>query len=225
MRPPANAVAASLTGPHAHLAEVKGRAARYQVDVAPFATIVGEPDDGAWADLADLLGPGVTSPLAGVEEAPPEDWEIVAEFDGVQMIGEAVQGGLDPQTRVLGPADVPAMLDLVARTEPGPFRPRTIEMGTYLGIHEDGKLVGMAGERMRPAGWTEISAVCTDEDYRGRGLATRLVLAVVAGIRARGDVPFLHATATNTNAIRLYRALGFELVKHTTFRVATTPAA
>ena len=90
-------------------------------------------------------------------------------------------------------ADVPEILDLVARTQPGPFRPRTIELGTYLGFRHDGALVAMAGERLHPAGWTEISAVCTDPAYRGRGLATRLVSAVGAGIAERGDRVLLHA--------------------------------
>ncbi|GAA2551639.1 hypothetical protein GCM10010435_22280 [Winogradskya consettensis] len=75
----------------------------------------------------------------------------------------------------------------------------------------------MAGERLRPPGWTEISAVCTDAAYRGRGLATRLVRAVAAGIRARGETPFLHTGAANTTAIRLYESIGFELRRSTTF--------
>jgi len=101
------------------------------------------------------------------------------------------------------------MLELVARTDPGPFRERTIELGTYLGIRHEGALVAMAGQRLSPPGWTEISAVCTDAAYRGRGLAARLVRAVAAEIHARGRTPFLHAAASNVNAIRLYEKLGF----------------
>jgi predicted GNAT family acetyltransferase len=66
-------------------------------------------------------------------------------------------------------------------------------------------------------GWTEISAVCTDPAYRGHGLATRLVRAVAAGIRARGETPFLHTSAANGAAIRLYESIGFRLRRHTTF--------
>ena len=117
------------------------------------------------------------------------------------------------------------MLDLVQRTRPGPFRPRTIAMGTYLGIRRGGRLVAMAGERLHPTGWTEISAVCTDDEHRGQGLATRLVLAVAAGIRDRGDTPFLHAAATNVDAIRLYAALGFRLRRTLTFGAVRTPRA
>jgi predicted GNAT family acetyltransferase len=115
------------------------------------------------------------------------------------------------------------MLALVERTKPGPFLPRTIELGTYLGIRRAGALVAMAGERLHPPGWTEISAVCTDPGHRGQGLGTRLVHAVAAGIRARDETPFLHAAATNTSAIRLYESLGFRLRKEVTFLAARVP--
>ena len=73
------------------------------------------------------------------------------------------------------------------------------------------RLIAMAGERFRCAGYTEISAVCTDAAHRGRGLASVHTRAVAARIRARGEEAFLHAAAANTNAIRLYQALGFTL--------------
>jgi predicted GNAT family acetyltransferase len=97
-------------------------------------------------------------------------------------------------------------------------------MGTYLGIRREGELVAMAGERLHPPGWTEISAVCTDDAHRGQGLGTRLILAVAAGIRARGEIPFLHAAADNTNAIRLYESLGFRLRHRTAFLGVRVPA-
>jgi predicted GNAT family acetyltransferase len=123
----------------------------------------------------------------------------------------------------LGPADVPEMLALADRTKPGPFLPRTIEMGTYLGIRQGGALVAMAGERMHPPGWTEISAVCTDEAWRSHGFASRLIRALAAGIRARGETPFLHVVAANTNAIKLYEALGFRLRRISVFLTAQAP--
>jgi predicted GNAT family acetyltransferase len=122
-----------------------------------------------------------------------------------------------PEAARLTAEDVPEILDLIERTQPGPVRPRTIELGTYLGVRIGGALVAMAGERMHPPGWTEISAVCTDPAHRGRGLATSLVRAVAAGIRARGETPFLHTAASNMPAIRLYESLGFRLRRRTTF--------
>ena len=218
-RPPPDPVLASLLGAHAHLSEAKGRAIRYHPEVAGFTTVQGERDAEAWRDLAALVGPGQQVSLSD----PPPDWEVEWVGEGVQLVAVSLDTTPDPQARVLGPADVPEMLDLVARTEPGPFRNRTIEMGTYLGIHDNGTLIAMAGERVRPPGWTEISAVCTDPNHRGKGLATRLVRAVAHGIVTRGDRPFLHATATNSNAIRLYESLGFELVGHRKFTIARTP--
>jgi len=109
------------------------------------------------------------------------------------------------------------MLDLIARTEPGPFLPRTIELGGYLGIRVNGELVAMAGRRINPPGWIEISAVCTAAEYRGRGYAARLVNAVVAGIRESGAEPFLHVSAEKKDAIRLYEKLGFKIRSKPTF--------
>jgi ribosomal protein S18 acetylase RimI-like enzyme len=156
---------------------------------------------------------------------PPEGWEQVAGMPGVQMDGSALEVRPDPEAVVLGEADVPEMLDLVARTRPGPFLPGTRLMGTYLGIRRDGALVAMAGERMRPPGWSEISAVCTDPAFRGHGLATRLIRAVGAVIRVRGDVPFLHAAEHNTGAIRLYEQLGFTIRIRPHFTVLRSPQA
>lgn len=52
-----NAVYTSLTGPHAGLAESKGRVRRYPVDVSPFAALPDDPGAADWADLAALAGP------------------------------------------------------------------------------------------------------------------------------------------------------------------------
>jgi predicted GNAT family acetyltransferase len=148
-------------------------------------------------------------------------------IDGVQMEGSALEPAADPELLPLTDADVPEMLDLVELTKPGPYLRRTIEMGRYIGLRDggDASLIAMAGERVRPDGWTEISAVCTDPRYRARGLGTRLVRAVADGMRsARGDVPFLHAAAENVNAIRLYEALGFTLRRRTTFTIVRSEA-
>ena len=125
------------------------------------------------------------------------------------MVDTGMAVAPDEEAVRLEALDVPDMLDLVGRTRPGPFLPRTVELGSYLGIRREGKLLAMAGERMRPPGYTEISAVCTDADARGSGFASRLMRAVAYGIRARGETPILHAAATNATAIRLYERLGF----------------
>ena len=212
-----NPIRTSLLGPHAHFAVRHGSALRYPTDVCPFVALPDEPDAEAWADLAALVGPDATPTVSAPRIDPPPGWHMAADIPGVQLVDAGVAAEPDPEAVVLGPADVPEMLALVGRTRPGPFLPRTIEMGTYLGIRRDGELVAMAGERLHPPGWTEISAVCTDARYRGAGLATRLVRAVVAGIRERGETAMLHAAASNVDAIRLYESLGFTLRRHTRF--------
>jgi ribosomal protein S18 acetylase RimI-like enzyme len=214
---------AALTGPHAHFAEARGLAARYPVDVSPFLALSSAADARVWADVRELAGPGGGLGLAGPPLPLPEDWAVELHIEGVQMTGEGVVGAADAEAEVLGARDVPEMQDLVARTQPGPFLPRTIEMGRYLGIRRGGALVAMAGERMQPPGWIEVSAVCTDPAYQGQGLAGRLVRAVVAGIQARGALPFLHAAADNTAAVRLYHALGFRLRRKIEFVAVRVP--
>jgi len=215
---------AALTGRHAPLGERHGLAARYLPDVSPFVALADHTDPAAWADLRTLLGPDavtvITAPLVHV----PAGWAVVEQGEGVQLVDTHLDVAPDPEAVPLGPADVPEMLDLVARTQPGPFLPRTVELGTYRGVRRDGRLVAMAGERLQPPGWTEISAVCTDPDHRGEGLATRLVRDVAHGIRARGEQPFLHAAASNTPAIRLYLSIGFTLRRRTTFALVGTPS-
>ncbi|KUN06311.1 acetyltransferase [Streptomyces yokosukanensis] len=218
-----NPARASLTGPHARFAERRGRVLRYPVDMSPWLALPDEPDARDWADLAALAGPGAEIPLPGYRGELPEGWEITFRVEGVQFVDDALAAAPDAEAVRLGPADVPEMLDLVARTQPGPFESRTVELGTYLGIRRGGALVAMAGERLHPPGWTEISAVCTDPAARGEGLATRLILAVAHGIRERGETPFLHTGAHNTRAIRLYESLGFRLRRRTAFLAARAP--
>ena len=220
-----NAIWGSLSGPHRHLAQRHGRAVRYHPDVAPFVALADAGDPVAWRDAAALVGPGETFALSGSGISPPAGWESSHLGIGVQMIDVDVVKQPDPEAIRLGPADVPEILDLIARTQPGPFRTRTIELGTYLGIRRGGALVAMAGERLHPPGWTEISAVCTDPDYRGQGLATRLVSAVGAVIADRGDRVLLHALSTNLTAITLYQSLGFRLRRFTEFQTVTVPIA
>lgn len=216
-----NPVWASLTGPHRRFAERHGGAARYLPEVSPFLA-VGSPD--AWPDVAGLAGPGAVVVVAGAHI--PADWEVQEEIPAVQMVDAGVSAAPCPLAVRLTHADVPEMLDLVDRTQPGPFRERTIELGTYLGVRDDeGRLIAMAGERLHPPGWTEISAVCTDPLYRGRGLATDLVRALVAGIRSRGEQALLHAVASNTGAVRMYESMGFRLRAEPLFTAVKVPIA
>jgi len=209
-----NPVWHALVGPHAGVAERVGDAARYVSDVAAFCALADEPTPDAWNDLRTMVGAGGAAFLVRDEIDLPAGWSIEMTLPCRQMVlpDTAGERADDPSELllVLDGDDVPEMLALVERTRPGPFARRTIELGNYLGIRHDGALVAMAGERLHPAGYTEISAVCTDADQRGRGLASRLVRALVRGIRVRGETPFLHLTMENENAQRVYAGLGFE---------------
>lgn len=198
---------------------------RYDPEVSVFVSLPPNPGEQDWRDAAKLLGPGGRLAVGGVTAEPPPDWEKVMDLPGVQMVAENVAAAPDPEAVRLGPEDVPEMLALVERAHPGPFRTRTIEMGTYLGIRREGRLIAMAGERLHPPGWTEISAVCTDAPFRGQGLGTRLIRAVAHGIIERGEAPFLHASAANLSAIRLYEALGFRLRRELTFAAYLVPVS
>jgi ribosomal protein S18 acetylase RimI-like enzyme len=217
-----NPVWGSVIGAHAALADVvsvgDGRAGRYQTDVAPFGAVEDAADPVCWDALAELLDGHATCLLIEPADLPP-GWDVVTVIPGVQMDGTGLAPAPDPEAVTMTEADVPDMLELVRRTQPGPYLRRTIRMGGYLGIRHDGELIAMAGQRLHPSGWAEISAVCTDDRHRAQGLGTRLVRAVAAGITSRGEVPFLHAAADNTGAIRLYEALGFTVRRTLSFTI------
>lgn len=218
-------VGESLRGHHAHLARRVGSAATYLPDVTTFAAVPADPGAAEWADLARLLGSGALADLFSSPATPPSEWEPVFSLSARRMVGPVPDHAAETASAVeLGSGDVADMLDLVARTEPGPFWPRTRELGTYLGVRdEDGALVAMAGERLRPPGWTEISAVCTAPAARGHGHAARLVRALAARIRSRGERPFLHVAESNTAAIALYERLGCTTLEPVTFRGFRVP--
>jgi predicted GNAT family acetyltransferase len=214
MHPLDRPVWASLTTYHAPLSEGNELARRFVPDVNLFASAVDDTP-GALAALAKLVRPGETVFLAQVAEiVVPPGFELLKMAKGVQMVAtRSVSAELSSREdiRVLTDEDAAEMLALATLTEPGPFLPRTHVMGTFRGIHIDGRLAAMAGERMRFPGYTEVSGVCTHPDFRGRGLARCLSAAVTARIESRGERAFLHAWKSNHAAISLYQALGFEL--------------
>ena len=204
-----NIVWHAIDGPLLSLAERVGLAGRFHTDVSPFAAMA-DGSTRAWADLARIVGPGKATVLFAPRVEVAHGWTREHAIPCFQLVADNVAGSApDLELVDLGPGDVPEMLDLVAATQPGPFSTRTIEFGRYLGHRVDGKLVAMAGERLRCPGFTEVSAVCTAPEHRGRGLAAALTLAIVEHIRSRGDEAFLHVALENTNALRLYVALGF----------------
>lgn len=201
-----------LTGRQAALAVVSGAAVRIDPLYGPFAA-ARDLSDEAQAALAALIPPGGEVWLVEREEWPaPPGTRALRTAPLLQMAAEApmaMQPG-DELSELLGEEDAAEMTALALATQPGPWAEMTRLYGSFYGFRQDGQLAAMAGERMKPApGFGEVSAVCTWPQYQGQGLAARLIRRVMAGITARGEVPFLHSYAGNARAIGLYEMLGF----------------
>ena len=202
----------SLIAGWSRLAVRSGSALRLSPEYGPFAAT---PETSP-ADLEDLAGfdPGddglwLVEPDAIV---PPGALAVALSARCVQMTAAAISPGEAAFELVpLGEPDGPEMLALARLTRPGPFAARTHALGGFVGVKQDGRLVAMAGERMKPEGFCEVSGVCTHPDHRGRGYAAGLMRIVAGRILERGETLFLHSYETNTGAIALYQTLGFRL--------------
>jgi ribosomal protein S18 acetylase RimI-like enzyme len=205
----------SLATRHAHLAigaDVgHGLARRYPTDIGPLSA-VQEPTSEAYADLAAIVPEDEVAVLF-VENSLeiPAGWQLLRDGTLVQMVCPTVpdQPALAEAILLMQPADFPEMVALASLTEPGPFRVHTANLGGFAGIRVDGRLAAMAGQRLAPTGFAEVSAVCTHSDFRGRGYAQALVAAVTRNIHSQGRIPFLTSFEANTGAVRIYHQVGF----------------
>jgi ribosomal protein S18 acetylase RimI-like enzyme len=207
----------SLRDRHGKLGRVSGKAAVYDWEVSILGGLQEATAD-ALADLANLVEPGNAVALMGPLTDLPlgQFWEQINRVEIHQMICDDPRGFNEQEYVELGLNDVDEMLALAAVTEPGPFSKRTIEMGTYLGIREEGRLVAMAGERLMPEGWSEVSGVCTHESGRGKGYAAALVGELQRRIHARGEYSFLNVvkgSPSEVSALGLYERVGFHKVR------------
>lgn len=210
----------SLSGPQAAFATGAGGARRY----APgFSPIVGfadaeRPDFEA---LAPHCQAGEHLYCDGWSGAAPAGWRIDADATMYKMVWDGANPEADaaPDTERLGPQHAAQALELALLTKPGPFGPRTLELGEYFGCFEGERLIAMAGERMVAGSLREISGVCTHPDFQGRGLARRLMLKLIRRQAMRGETPFLHVMRSNEGAHRLYRRMGFRDYRESVVRV------
>ena len=201
----------AFTGRQADVAIRRGGALRVHPDFGLFAGAVDNSPE-ALADLGVLVAELGTVGLVELVAPPPvPGTEVVSSALCLQMVAETVAPawGVAFEMRSLDDADAAEMLALATLTKPGPFFTRTHQLGGFIGVRIDGQLVAMAGERMRPDGFTEASGVCVHPDHRGKGYAARLLRDVTAGILARGEKAFLHSYADNATAIGLYESLGY----------------
>lgn len=199
----------TLTTRHAALAVGDAHAWRIDPRIGPFAAAA----DASAASLDALAALAGEDELWLIEADPlphPAGVRVVRHAVLDQMVAEEVETPTASfEILMLGEDDAADMLALATLTEPGPFRDRTHRLGGFVGVRDRGRLVAMAGERMKVPGFTEVSGVCTHPDYRGRGYAAQLMRAVAARILARGEAAFLHVYPSNAGAIALYRSLGF----------------
>jgi len=196
----------------AHLAEINGGARRYPADIAPFASVETQTLED-WEALHALMGVDQPAVMFTPEPVVPSGpIEFVAAMSGEQMIGAPTEfDGTMPEIVKLGDADAPEMRALVELTRPGPFGPRTHQLGRFFGIRVDSRLAAITGERMTPGNYTEMTAVCVHPDFRGRRYAQALLAQVSRQIVARGEVPFLHVFSENAPAIALYKRQGMTI--------------
>ena len=209
MHPLDHPVWSSLRTRHASLARRQGAAARYPAEVAPFVAVDPTAPEAA-TDLARLVGPGEPVLMVGPAPAFPPGWSVPAPVPIAQMVCWApVPAVAGPEIAELGAPHLADVLALTALVYPHYFRPRTPEMGRYIGIYVDGMLAAMAGERMGFDGHQEISAVCTHPDHTGRGYAQRLVAELTNASFDADRIPFLHVANENTRAKSLYLRMGY----------------
>lgn len=222
MHPLDNVIWQALTTRQAQFAERSANARIFVREVSPLSGFE-EPSGANYAALGALIGEGATTAVfldQPFTKCP--GWEFVVGAPLVQMVCHkpapfAASNG--HAVLELGSAESPEMLELTALTKPGPFGTRTHELGAYLGIRDGGKLVAMAGERLKVPGFTEISAVCTHPEHTGKSYARLLMSEIIDRIRAKGETPFLHVRQDNTRAIAVYESLGFQTRKLLHFAV------
>ena len=202
----------ALSTRHAHLAEGCGGALRYPPSVSLFAATADETPESL-ASLAALTAPGDSQYIVQADEiALPDGLSEVVRARAVQMLAERpIEIIDDPRIERLGEADAQEMLDLALLTKPGPFTLKSQALGSFWGIKEGGRLLAMAGERLRQPGMTELSGVAVQPDQQGKGFGRLLSVYVAGQIAGRGEQAYLHAYATNTKAIALYESIGFRL--------------
>lgn len=211
-----------LTGPHAKYASGSGAARRYAPGFSPIVAFADaeRPDFGALAPWCDA---GEHFYCAGWRGPAPAGWRIDAESTMFRMVWDRAAPEPEdlPEAVRLGARHAAQAVELARLTQPGPFGPRTIELGDYFGIFEGERLVAMAGERTHAGRLREISGVCTHPDRQGRGWARRLMLKLVGLQLRRGETPFLHVMRDNEGAHGLYRRMGFRVHQEPVVRVVS----
>jgi ribosomal protein S18 acetylase RimI-like enzyme len=204
----------SLTGEHAALARHSGDALWYGDAYAPFVAVehanAHVEDDPRLAGRRYFLGVAPDVLPNRWLRAPVDAGHAVPETLQLLRTLDAPDLSTHETVTVLGQEHRERMRALTAMVYPEFFREHTAALGTYVGVLDEGRLIAMAGERMAVPGAREISAVCTHPEFAGRGLARALLVALVNRHREARLASFLHVSAGNEGATRLYEKIGFE---------------
>ena len=205
----------ALTSRQSALALGDARAMRLDPAYGLFAAAADMEADSLAALGRLLPDDGVVWSVEAEEPPPPPGGGVVQRAAVNQMVAIDLRPPQASTVEIvpLGEADAAEMRALAHLTEPGPFFERTHQLGDFIGVRQGGVLAAMAGERLMPEGFTEVSGVCTHPDHRGKGYAAILTHAVARAIQDRGETPFLHVYAGNAAAITVYERLGFRLRK------------
>ena len=203
----------ALTTLWAAVAEGDACARRINRDYGVFGAAADRSPDSQAALAALVPGQGELWMVEREDWPAPPGTRFVRQAECVQMVCRELNAGKTPGFEIveLGEDDAPAMYDLAMLTQPGPYAAHTNRLGEFIGVKQDGRLIAMAGERMKMPRLSEVSGVCTHPDHRGKGYAGALMRIVAERMLGRGETPWLHAYASNTGAIALYESLGFRL--------------
>jgi len=206
----------ALTSGNKDIAVVDGNIGHYRPDIAPFAGMREFTEENLQKLYAFLpVNTKIALSSLNKMEHDANKWKLLQPMDVTQMIYQyPVDSFTTNSSDLIVPLTdnhIPQMLELTALTKPGPFLQRTIEFGNYFGIFINGRLAAMAGQRMHPLPYLEVSAVCSHPDFRGKGYAKALMLHVMKIILDNGFTPFLHVLTNNTTAIKLYESIGYRI--------------
>lgn len=212
----------ALSGHQAGCAVGTPHARRYAPGFSPIIAFA-DRSQPRFDELAPFCEPGEHLYCDGWTGPVPAGWHIEtqAHMDKMRWSGPPPDQDEAPEAQPILPAHLPLVLELTALTHPGPFGPRTPELGAYFGLFENGRLMAMAGERAHAGSWREISGVCTHPDFQGRGLAKRLMRKLIRQQMQRQETPFLHVMCDNVAAHTMYLRMGFEVQQTSVVRVVS----
>lgn len=208
----------AITTGNKDIAIINGDVGCYLPEIAPFAGMK-DFNDSNLKKLYEFIPANQSVAISSLNKMNHDDgrWKLLQPMDVTQMVYEHTLNSFttknSPLIVPLSEEHVPQMIELTALTRPGPFLQQTIRFKNYFGIFIDNRLAAITGQRMHPKPYMEVSAVCTHPDFRGRGYAKTLMLHVMKIILDNSFTPFLHVLSNNSNAIELYKTIGFRTRK------------